>query len=265
MNEIFISDLMSDDKIEEKLEFSIEQINNYITENLNKYNNIFYNKKIKPAIEITKIESIADDFTDYYPMAEYDKKGTLIYYYDQIKELNKENEGKLKSKEITLQQEYENNLKENDILYVETLPVIIADFIQSNNDYVIINNELEDNSLNNEIKNLFDSEIVKKLENNNTKLKEQIEKISVVKNEEKINSILQQELELEKQIKLYEDILNNKKKTGHDTSYIEEFLKKLNEEKLILQNNINKEEKIEKENIDKIKSLERKKTEEKKK
>ena len=232
MNEIFISELMTDDKIEEKLDFSIEQINNYITENLNKYNNIFYNKKIKPAIEITKIETIADDFTDYYPMAEYDKKGTLIYYYDQIKELNKENEGKLKSKEITLQQEYENNLKENDILYVETLPVIIADFIQLNSDYVIINNELEDNDLNNEIKNLFDSEIVKKIENNNTKLKEQIEKITVVKNEEKINSILQQELELEKQIKLYEDILNNKKKSGHDTSYIEEFLKKLNEEKI---------------------------------
>ena len=264
INEIFISDLMTDEKIEEKLDFSIEQINNYITENLNKYNNLFYNKKIKPAIEINIIDSIADDFSDYYPIAEYDKKGTLIYYYDQIKELNKENEGKLKSNEITLQQEYENNLKEKDILYVETLPVIIADFIQSNNDYVIINNELEDNSLNNEIKNLFDSEIVKKLENNNTKLKEQIEKISVVKNEEKINSILQQELELEKQIKLYEDILNNKKKTGHDTSYIEEFLKKLNEEKLILQNKINKEE-IEKENIEKIKTEEKKRIEEEKK
>ena len=263
MNEIFISELMTDDKIEEKLDFSIEQINNYITENLNKYNNIFYNKKIKPAIEITKIETIADDFTDYYPMAEYDKKGTLIYYYDQIKELNKENEGKLKSKEITLQQEYENNLKENDILYVETLPVIIADFIQLNSDYVIINNELEDNDLNNEIKNLFDSEIVKKIENNNTKLKEQIEKITVVKNEEKINSILQQELELEKQIKLYEDILNNKKKSGHETSYIEEFLKKLNEEKLILQSKLNKEEKIEKDSIEKIKTEEKKRTEEK--
>ena len=262
MNEIFISDLMSDDKIEEKLDFSIEQINNYITENLNKYNNIFYNKKIKPEIEISNIDSVAEDFTDYYPIAEYDKKGTLIYYYDQIKELNNENKGKLKSNEISLQEEYENNLKENDILYIETLPVIIADFIQSNSDYVIINNELEDNSLNNEIKNLFDSEIVKKLENNNTKLKEQIEKISVVKNEEKINSILQQELELEKQIKLYEDILNNKKKTGHDTSYIEEFLKKLNEEKLILQSKINKEE-IEKENIEKIKTEEKKRTEEK--
>ena len=162
MNEIFISDLMSDDKIEEKLEFSIEQINNYITENLNKYNNIFYNKKIKPEIEISNIDSVAEDFTDYYPIAEYDKKGTLIYYYDQIKELNNENKGKLKSNEISLQEEYENNLKENDILYIETLPVIIADFIQSNSDYVIINNELDDNNLNNEIKSLFDSEKVKK-------------------------------------------------------------------------------------------------------
>ena len=117
-------------------------------------------------------------------MAEYDKKGTLIYYYDQIKELNKENEGKLKSKEITLQQEYENNLKENDILYVETLPVIIADFIQLNSDYVIINNELEDNDLNNEIKNLFDSEIVKKIENNNTKLKEENNEENIKDNNE---------------------------------------------------------------------------------
>ena len=82
---------------------------------------------------------------------------------------------------ILLPKEYENNLKENDILYIETLPVIIADFIQSNSDYVIINNELDDNNLNNEIKSLFDSEIVKKIENDNTKLKEQIEKISKIK------------------------------------------------------------------------------------
>ena len=74
MNEIFISDLISNDKIKEKLGFSMEQINKYITKNLNKNNNIFYHKKIKPEIEINKIDSVTEDFTDYYPIVEHEKK-----------------------------------------------------------------------------------------------------------------------------------------------------------------------------------------------
>ena len=244
-NELFISDYMNEEKIKEKFKFALDQITNYITENLEKYNEIFYNKKIKPVLEINMIENIENDFSDYFPIVEYDKKGQIKYYNDKIKELNKENEGKLQFHEISLQKEYENNKNEKNILYIETLPVILADFIQNNLNYVIINTEYDDKDLNNEIKNLFDSDIVHKLETNNKKLKEQLGKMSNYEYEGKINDLLTQELEIDKQINLYTNIMNDKKKSGHDISYLEEFINKLNKEKENLRIKENEEKKQE--------------------
>ena len=244
-NELFISDYMNEEKIKEKFKFALEQITNYITENLEKYNEIFYNKKIKPVLEINMIENIENDFSDYFPIVEYDKKGQIKYYNDKIKELNKENEGKLQFHEISLQKEYENNKNEKNILYIETLPVILADFIQNNLNYVIINTEYDDKDLNNEIKNLFDSDIVHKLETNNKKLKEQLGEMSNYEYEGKINDLLTQELEIDKQINLYTNIMNDKKKSGHDISYLEEFINKLNKEKENLRIKENEEKKQE--------------------
>ena len=244
-NELFISDYMNEEKIKEKFKFALEQITNYITENLEKYNEIFYNKKIKPVLEINMIENIENDFSDYFPIVEYDKKGQIKNYNDKIKELNKENEGKLQFHEISLQKEYENNKNEKNILYIETLPVILADFIQNNLNYVIINTEYDDKDLNNEIKNLFDSDIVHKLETNNKKLKEQLGEMSNYEYEGKINDLLTQELEIDKQINLYTNIMNDKKKSGHDISYLEEFINKLNKEKENLRIKENEEKKQE--------------------
>ena len=70
MNELFISNFIPESKNEERLKEAIEKINYFITDKIRKYNEIFYNKKIKTAIEINKIEEIADDFTNYYPIAE---------------------------------------------------------------------------------------------------------------------------------------------------------------------------------------------------
>ena len=102
------------------------------------------------------------------------KNGELIYNYDQMKEMNKKYSSVLKDHEIKIEKEYELNEKENDILYIETLPLLIADFIQENPKYNIINTELNDNELNKEIKNLFDGDILKKLERNNRNLKRQV-------------------------------------------------------------------------------------------
>ncbi len=173
MNELFISNFIPESKNEERLKEAIEKINNFITDKIRKYNEIFYKKKIKTTIEINKIEDIADDFTDYYPIAEYDKKGRLLSIFDEVKILNKENI--LKSKELTLEDEYELILKEQNILYIETLPVIIADFIQANPNYTIINTEINDLNLNKEIKELFDGEIIKKIEKDNKELSQKME------------------------------------------------------------------------------------------
>ena len=89
LNELFVSDLVSQKIQQERFNESIDQIYNYISDNLKKYNEIFFNKKIKPIIEINKIDNINEDLTEYYPIVEYNKKGDLICYYDQMKEKNK--------------------------------------------------------------------------------------------------------------------------------------------------------------------------------
>ena len=67
-----------------------------------------------------------------------------------------------------MKEEYESLdqiLKTTDILFIETLPVIIADFIQNNNSYAII--DLENDELTNEVRNLFDKEILSKISKEN--------------------------------------------------------------------------------------------------
>ena len=235
--ELFISDLMNQKKQNEKLKDSIDQIFYFITDKLNTYNDIFYNKKIKPSIELNTIESINDDFTDYYPLAEYDKKGRLIFYYDQIKELNKKYSS-FQSNGFDLEKEVELNKKENDILYIETLPLIIADFIQENPDYNIINNDFNDYDLNNEVKSLFDGDILKKMDMNN----ENEDNIKDL-NEESLNDLYNQHIAIKNNIIMYNEILNDKKKTNYDLNYIQDFLKNLNIEKIKLEKKIKIEEK----------------------
>ncbi len=227
--ELFILDLMNQKKQNEKLKDSIDQIFYFITDKLNTYNDIFYNKKIKPSIELNTIESINDDFTDYYPLAEYDKKGRLIFYYDQIKELNK-NYSYFQSNGFDLEKEVELNKKENNILYIETLPLIIADFIQENPDYNIINNDFNDYDLNNEVKSLFDGDILKKMDMNN----ENEDNIKDL-NEESLNDLYNQHIAIKNNIIMYNEILNDRKKTNYDLNYIQDFLKNLNIEKIKLE------------------------------
>ena len=235
--ELFISDLMNQKKQNEKLKDSIEQIFYFITDKLNTYNDIFYNKKIKPSLELNTIENINDDFTDYYPLAEYDKKGRLIFYYDQIKELNK-NYSYFQSNGFDLEKEVELNKKENNILYIETLPLIIADFIQENPDYNIINNDFNDFDLNNEVKSLFDADILKKMDMNNEN-----EDTNKDLKEESLNDLYNQHTAIKNSILMYNEILNDKKKTSYDLNYIQDFLKNLNIEKIKLEKKIKIEEK----------------------
>ena len=241
LNELFVSDLVSQKFRQEKLKESIDQIYSYITDKLKKYNDIFFNKKIKPAIEINNKNNNTEDFTNDYTIIEYNKNGELIYNYDQMKEMNKKYSSVLKDHEIKIEKEYELNEKENDILYIETLPLLIADFIQENPKYNIINTELNDNELNKEIKNLFDGDILKKLERNNRNLKRQVN-ILYINNEMKLQELFNQQIGIEKNIKLYNDILNEKKKSGDDIKYIEDFLSKLNEERKKIEMKIKEEE-----------------------
>ena len=248
INDLFISNFIPEIKKQERLSEAIDKIYIFIKDKIKKYNEIFYNRKLKAAIELKEIEDIADDYTEYYPISEYDKKGNLIYYFDHLKNINIEN--KLKSNELTLKEEYELNLKEEDLLYIDTLPVIIADFINLNPQYVIINNKIDDYELNQEIKNLFDGEILNQMGNKNININidEKISQLPSYEDQTKLENILKKKEEIDNKIKLYKNLIFQKKKNNENVLFLQVFVDKLNEEKNKYLEQLNKEKELLKQN-----------------
>ena len=243
LNELFTSNLIPENERQEKVNKTIDEINNFILDKIQKYNEIYYNKNLKREIQLNLIEDTLNNYTDYCTIIEYNKKGKIINSFEEIKKINKENEGILKLNEMTIQEEYELILKEENILYIETIPIIIADFIHLNPQYIIISNENDDIDLNKEIKGLFDEEILKRIERDNEDLNEKISNLSQKKGEMENQHLLKQQKEIDKKIKTFETILRENKKDGNNIQYLKDFIDKLKEEKKKLNEKINNNEK----------------------
>ena len=244
LNELFVLNCIPEINRKERLNKAIEKINNFISDKIQKYNEIYYNKKLKSEKELNSLEEISNDLTEFFPTVEYDKKGKIINLFEEIKKKNRTNAEIYKSNEMIIQEEYELNIKEANILYIETLPIIIADFIQLNPKYVIINNDNDDNDLNKEIKDLFDGEIMKKIEKDNEDLTEKISDLpQKFEDEMKIRNLLKQQNEINKKIKTYEILLHDNKKSGKNITFLQEFIDKLKEEKEKFFEKINNDEK----------------------
>ena len=54
-------------------------------------------------------------------------------------------------------------MKKGNIYFIETLPILIADFLQNNQEFVVINLDLDDKILTEALKKLFDDDILKKI------------------------------------------------------------------------------------------------------
>ena len=247
------------------------EIKEYIINDKNplvqKYNILYYEKKIKTKmikdiVEIKqnkkekkmklKKEKEKEIKNELYKeeeiqrkLVEYNRKGKVIKIYNEnnkekIKEENPLNnikkEKKEKPKEISDKNNnnlinIENDKNYDNILYIETLPLIIADFIQQFPFYCII--ETEDD-LNEELSVLFDKELVEKINKYEESLKSKNEKII---NKEYQNFLLRKN-KIENNIKIYENLINEKKIKGENTSYLESMLEKLLMNNIIVQNKL---------------------------
>ena len=103
----------------------------------------------------------------------------------------------------------ENGKNPNNIIYIETLPLIIADYIQQFPFYCII--EIE-NDLSNELNILFDKELIEKMNTYEEALK--------FKNQNSISKELTKyentKNKSEKSIKIYENLILEKKSKGEN-------------------------------------------------
>lgn len=226
-NELFIYDYISPIKQKEFNEKITDKLNAFLLENLHKYNELYYNKKIYP-IKIINQYNVSD--REGYPIVEYDKKGKITKTFEQVKKESDYFYYSLYPIQETKQtfDSLEEITKFNNILYIETLPVIIADFIQKYNNNAVI--DLENEEISNEVRSLFDKEILVKLSKENKLIKKEIGGSSI-KEQNEINELLKEQLNVVKNIKLYESIQKEKNKKGENVSYITEIIEKLTHEK----------------------------------
>ena len=159
------------------------------------------------------------------------------------KEENKEedisNKNLSKIEEQVKEDEYEQEISDDDkvilnsenLLYSETIPRILADFLQKNTGIGIIT--YTNDEMNKEIRNLYDNKILKNIEI--------IEKYDPI---EEQNSILKQllldQLNIEKKTKIYENLLIENMKEGKNTYFISEMIQKLRYQQKVTQVKIDK-------------------------
>ena len=117
LNELFVLNCIPETNRKERLNKAIEKINNFISDKIQKYNEIYYNKKLKSEKELNSLEEISNDLTEFFPTVEYDKKGKIINLFEEVKKKNRNNAEIYKSNEMIIQEEYELNIKEANILY----------------------------------------------------------------------------------------------------------------------------------------------------
>ena len=160
--------------------------------------------------------------------------------YFNVKEINENNEEnnliKIKNEEKALENkinllDLENDKNYDNIIYIETLPLIIADFIQQFPFYCIIETEDE---LNEELNILFDKELLEKINNYEESLKVRNEML--INREYQIN--INRKNKIENNIKIYENLIKEKKLRGENTSYLESMLEKLLVNNVMVQNKI---------------------------
>ena len=253
------------------INFFNKKIKPYLEEDMN-YENF------ENMIDI-KENDISEDMTrnwskyEYKILAEYDRRGNVINKYKtklleengevdeegitEIIDLNREskNNGSGKAilnKEMSININDISNSKNNSkkpesskFIFIESLPLILADFLQSHINNAIVESEDE---LGKELKILFDNEILKKLNefknllgNKSSLLDDINDKVYInqeEKNQKELESALDEYKKVKENIEIYRNILKNKKKSVENTDYIEKMIEKLLAKEIWLEHRI---------------------------
>ena len=243
-NDLATADLVSGTN-EDKYNKMINDLVLFTKKNVVKYNEKFYEnkmkkKKLKEEEEKKKISELEqNDVSDKVSIVHKNKRGEIISDFQKISESNK----KVVIDELiySITEEDMEILTNNKLLYYGVIPLIIADFIQEKMEKnikigIIITNrnfyqEKEDLALEQNIKILYDKEIMK-LYSNLNKIDPNEEK------DEDLRKLLFESNSIDNKIKLYNELIMENSKKGEDISYLMEMIKKLKEQKILYQKKI---------------------------
>ena len=263
-NELTTADLMSKFN-EEKYITMINGLAQFTQKNIEKYNQIFYENKIrKKRLLMKKKEKMKKgifqviDFTKEAKIVRKNKRGKII---DSPEAMIEKNNIIVTDDFIYIVNEDDVTILTNkNLLFNDVIPLIIADFLQeymknninigiilSNNG--MFNRDIEE--LNANVKILYDQTIIKKY-NYLNKIDPKEER------KEKLKILLFECNNIDNQIKIYNELIIENAKQGMEYSYLLEMTRRLKEKKMILQkriSEINKKKVIISHSITNIKSI----------
>ena len=247
-NELISADLMTELN-EGKSKAVLRALVKFTQKNIEKYNRIYFDKKMrkKKLIEENEKKKKAgqplpdlEDYTTKQKIVKINKRGKIIHTFEEMIENNKEFEiGE--DVIVKINEEDMSILNNNKLLYSDVIPLIIADFLQEylkNNEYVAIvstsnvSEDQENYRLNQNVKSLFDNDIIN-FYNSLNKIDPNHE------NKEKLKNLLFELMNIENQIKIYQNLILEKTAKGANVKHLMNMEKKLSEQKAILQKKIN--------------------------
>ena len=259
--DIFLSKVIKTDKIEEMICVLqvIQVLINTNSVNIKNYNQIYFNKKIEQ--QSSKIDLCEDNFSKNNTSLKEELKNNFDDNNINKNNNNENNISKFKNKdeEITIKiveynkkgkiiktyqdsiiqdSKYNNNSSINEPLYVWTIPLIIADFLQEYKKYAII--EFED-ELFTELNILFDKDLLTKIDN--------YEKFKILSRNEKnvdLHNALKEYSKINANIKIYQEVINEKKLNNENVDYLNNMIEKLFSKQILLGNKIKYYEEIQK-------------------
>ena len=247
-NELISADLMTEINAG-KSKTVLKALVKFTLKNIEKYNRIYFEKKMRKIKLIEenemkkKVESAPPDMEDYtssQKIVKINKRGKIIRTFEEMIENNKEFEvgqdivAKLNEDDMSI-------LNNKKLLYSDVIPLIIADFLQEylkNNEHIAIvstsnvSDDPENYKLNQNIKSLFDNDIIQFYNSLNKYDPNQ-------ENKEKLKNLLFELMNIENQIKIYQNLILEKTAKGANVKHLMNMEKKLNEQKSILQKKIN--------------------------
>ena len=243
-NELITADLMSGFN-KEKYITMVNALVQFTRKNIEKYNTIFYENKMKKKKMKEEQENKKNpkpepvEVTENVKIVHKDKRGEIIDDFEKMIENNKNI--KIEDMIFTINEDDMSILVNKQLLYTDIIPLIIADFLQEymkSNIYIGIvlsnsfTNENEElNDLIESIKSLYDKEIIKKY-NNLNKIDPKEEK------REKLKNLLFESNNIDNQIKIYKELIVENSNKGIESSYLMEMIRKLKEKKLIIEKKI---------------------------
>ena len=241
-NELITADLMTKFN-EEKYNTMLNALVQFTKKNIEKYNKIFYEnkmkkKKIKEEQENkNKPKPEEVEVTDKVKIVHKDKRGEIIDDFEKMIENNKKID--IKDMIFSINEDDMSILTNKKLLYNDVIPLIIADFLQNymknniNIGIILSNNYINENDdLNENIKALYDKEIIKKY-NNLNKIDPKEEK------NEKLKNLLFESNNIDNQIRIYNELVVENSNKGLESSYLMEMVRKLKGKKIIIQKKIN--------------------------